>query len=80
VTIGPAFGPSSKGAAVQQFGATIEPKKGSSSLQGARALVLRCGKVTIPARPYLPTRAGRASGRLAGTIVRETGLYLMGNA
>lgn len=78
VEIGPAFGPSSKGAAVQNFGATIVPKK-------ARALTFRVGgrwfslkKVTIPARPYLPNSREGLPGPWKDTLIRETAAYLMG--
>jgi hypothetical protein len=37
-------------------------------------------KVTVPARPYLPTRPAGCRIDWQDTIVRETGLWLMGNA
>lgn len=83
VVIGPGFGPSSKGAAVQQFGATIVPKKPGGFLAfkprgSSRWIFAR--KVTVPARPFLPTRAGGLPDSWARTIMQETGRYLMGNA
>lgn len=80
VVIGPGFGPSSKGAATQQFGATIVPKNGSvlRFKVGNRWFSLR--KAVIPARPYLPTRAGGLPDSWEESIVRETGIWLMGNA
>ena len=78
VVIGPGFGPSSKGAAVQQFGATIKAKgkllafkpRGSSRWIFAR-------QVKVPARQYLPTRAQGLPDAWVRSILSETAAYLM---
>lgn len=83
VVVGPGFGPSSKGAAVQQFGATIVAKNPRGLLAfkprgSSRWIFAR--QVTVPARPYLPTRAGGLPADWTGAILREVGVYLMGHA
>jgi phage gpG-like protein len=80
VLLGPAFGPSSKGAAVQQFGATIKPKSGSFLRFKVNGRWYSLRQVTIPARPYLPTQQGGLPGAWHDTLVRETGKHLMGDA
>lgn len=82
VIIGPGFGPSSKGAAVQQFGATIRPVKArmlAFKPRGSSRWIF-AKRVTIPPRPYLPTQEGGMPQDWSATITREVGLYLMGAA
>jgi phage gpG-like protein len=80
VDVGPGFGPSSKGAAVQQFGATIKPVHGAALRFKAGGRWYSLGKVTIPARPYLPNKKGGLPQEWQGTLLRETAAYLMGNS
>lgn len=79
VLIGPGAGPSSKGAAVQQFGATITPKNRSMlRFRGPGGRWIFAKRVTIPARPYLPTEQGGLPDSWRDAILQETGAYLMG--
>lgn len=78
VLIGPGAGPSSKGAAVQQFGATIKPKNGEYLRFKVNGRWYSLKQVTIPARPYLPTQQEGLPPDWQAAIVRETGKYLMG--
>lgn len=80
VDVGPGFGPSSKGAAVQQFGATIKPKTAGALRFKVGNRWYSLGKVTIPARPYLPNKLGGLPPTWHATLLRETAAYLMGTA
>lgn len=79
VTIGPGFGPSSKGAALQQFGGTVEAKPGKFLVfkpTGSNRLIF-ARKVTVPAREYLPTAQGGLPRPWREVILQEIGAYLM---
>jgi phage gpG-like protein len=78
VLIGPGAGPSSKGAAVHQFGATITAKNKPFLAFRAGGKWIFAKRVTIPARPYLPTEQGGLPPSWRDAILRESAIYLMG--
>lgn len=79
VLVGPATGPSSKGAGTHQFGATINAKPGSLLIFKPRgsSLWIFAKRVVVPARPYLPTKAGGLPTAWRTSILQEVGRYLM---